>query len=101
MSPDNGTTEDTQTEQEKANDMAIMHMRMAIRQLQSGDWKVTSAVYSTTPVAVGTNKAGLTKYQSRVANLGLGLDIDKELDDEPIAAPPVLPVPADRAEARA
>ncbi len=85
MSDSNGATEDTRTDQEKAIDKTIMHLRMAIRQLQSGEWRVRGEVFTITPVASGENKAGLVTYKSAIKSVAIELEFD--VDDAHENAP--------------
>ena len=81
MSPSTNSetpAEDTRTQAEKESDQTVMYLRMAIRQLQSRDWRVVSSSFGTVPVAVGENKAGLVKYQSQIASISLSMDVGEE-----------------------
>lgn len=62
--------------QQKAQDEALMFLRMAIRQINSGGYLVTRSAYGTTPIPAGTNKAGLPKYVTGVASIAIGLEYD-------------------------
>ncbi len=66
--------EDTRTQAEKESDQTIMYLRMAIKQLQSRDWRVVSSSFGTVPVAVGENKKGLVRYQSQIATITISMD---------------------------
>lgn len=100
MSDNNETPELTQ--EEKDIEQAIMYLRMTVRQLQSGDWSIVGSTYSTTPVAVGENKRGLDRYESRVS--GLQLFVKQSTGDEPITedmdAPTNLTSPREPVEAK-
>ncbi len=85
MSDENGATEDTRSPAEKVNDKTIMYLRMAIRQLQSGEWRVKGEVFTTTPVASGENKAGLVTYKSAIKSVAIELELD--VDDAHENAP--------------
>ncbi len=76
MSDSNSETPDDRTEQEKAQDEALMFLRMAIRQINSGDYIVARGAYGTTPIPAGTNKAGLPRYVTGVASIAIGLEHD-------------------------
>ena len=66
--------EDTRTPAQKAADEALMYLRMAIRQINSGDYTIALSTYSTVPIPAGTNKAGLPKYTTGVGTLAITLE---------------------------
>ncbi len=84
--------EDTRTQAEKESDQTVMYLRMAIRQLQSRNWRVVSSSFGTVPVAVGETKAGLVKYQSQIATISLSMSEGEE------APTPFDKTPADAAK---
>ncbi len=85
---ENNETPDERTPREKAADEALMYLRMAIRQINSGDYTIALSTYSTVPIPAGTNKAGLPKYTTGVGTLAITLEHGESTISTPFSQTP-------------